>query len=173
VLHRWSGQDDIVIGVPTACRTLVDTENIVGFFVNTLALRLDLSGSPAFGELVGRTRRIALDAYSHQEMPFAKLVEALAPTRDMSRNPVYQVVFNMHANAWLPTRYSGLTFTPRTVRRSTAIFDLNMSIRQTGPSWLGELEYNTDLFENGTARRLSSQYLNVLESVVDDTGHVV
>jgi malonyl CoA-acyl carrier protein transacylase len=168
VLHRCSGQDDIVIGVPTACRTLVDIENLVGLFVNTLALRLDLSGNPTFGELVGRTRGIALDAYSHQEMPFAKLVEALAPARDMSRNPVYQVLFNMHANAWLPTRCSELTFTPRGVRRNTAILDLSMSIRQTGPSWHGELEYNTDLFENSTARRLTSQYLSVLKSVVDD-----
>ena len=90
LLGRYSGQDDIVVGTPVAGRNRAETEDLIGFFVNTLVLRADLSGDPAFTELLGRVRQTALDAYAHQDLPFEQLVEALVTDRDRSRTPLFQ-----------------------------------------------------------------------------------
>ena len=94
LLHRHSGQDDIIVGTPIAGRNRAELEGLIGFFINTIVMRTDLSGNPGFDELIARVRDTALGAYAHQELPFEKLVEELAPVRDMSRTPIFQVFFN-------------------------------------------------------------------------------
>ena len=95
LLHRYTGQDDIVVGTPIAGRTRAETEGLIGFFVNTLVLRNDFSGNPTFREFLGRVKQNALDAYSHQDVPFEKLVEELQPERALGRNPFFQVMFQL------------------------------------------------------------------------------
>src|SRR5262249_24128824 len=103
LLHRYSGQDDIVVGVPTAGRVRTGRGSLIGFFVNTLVIRTDLSGDPDFSEAVQRVRKVALEAYEHQDVPFEKLVEELHPDRDLSRNPLFQVTFQLLNDAGDPT----------------------------------------------------------------------
>ena len=95
LLHRYTGGEDIIVGVPIAGRNRLEVENLIGIFINTLALRTDLSGNPSFRQLLGRVRTTALEAYAHQELPFERLVEELQPVRDLSRTPVFQVLFQL------------------------------------------------------------------------------
>ena len=138
LLYRYTNQDDIIVGSPIAGRNRVETEGLIGFFVNTLMLRTDLSDNPTFRELLGRVREVCLGAYAHQALPFEKLVEELQPERDLSRNPLFQVMFVLQ-NA--PTRAlaRGLN-----VNSGTSMFDLTLSMGDTEQGLAGSLEYNTD-----------------------------
>ena len=109
LLHRYTDQDDIVVGSLIANRNRVETEGLIGFFVNTLVLRTDLSGNPSFRELLDRVREVALGAYSHQDLPFEKLLEALQPPRDLSRTPLFQVLFVLQNTPRQPPELLGLT----------------------------------------------------------------
>ena len=104
LLGRYSGQDDVVVGTPVANRNRAETEDLIGFFVNTLVLRADLSGDPAFTELLARVRQMALGAYAHQDLPFEQLVDALVTERDRSRTPLFQVLFNYVTADLAPSR---------------------------------------------------------------------
>ncbi|MFD0319164.1 non-ribosomal peptide synthetase [Streptomyces flavalbus] len=167
VLHRWSGQDDIPVGTPVAGRDRPEVQDLVGFFVNNLVLRADLSGDPSFDRLLERVRGTCLDAYAHATVPFERLVEHLAPGRDLSRSPLFQVMF-VFGNVPMPaTDAPGL---PRLemLRTDTgaAKFDLFFALVPRGDVMRAVLEYDTDLFDRSTAERLLDHYGRLLAAAV-------
>ncbi|MDM4719726.1 amino acid adenylation domain-containing protein [Micromonospora sp. WMMA1363] len=171
VLSRWSGQDDVVVGSPVAGRSRAESEDLIGFFVNTLVLRTDTSGDPTFEELLRRVRETALGAYTHQDLPFERLVEELAPERDLSRNPLFQLSFvfqNFQESRWtLP----GVTVEPVNIEATTSKFDVLLALAERSDGGLdGELTFSTELFEETTAHRLTAHYLRVLDQVTADPG---
>ena len=165
LLSRYTRQDDILVGVPVANRTRPETEKLIGFFVNNLVLRTDLSGSPTFRELLGRVREVALGGYAHQDLPFEKLVEELQPERDLSRTPLFQVMFGFQSVRRETPELPGLTLSPIEMESGTAKFDLFLSMVEEGDSLRGSLEYNTDLFEDGTITRMLGHFHTLLEGV--------
>jgi amino acid adenylation domain-containing protein len=168
LLQRYTGQEDILVGSPVAGRTSVEAEKLIGFFLNTLVLRGDLSGDPTFRELLGRIRRVALDTYAHQELPFEKLVEALQPGRDLSRPPLFQAMFVLQNEPLGPMELAGLKLTPLPTHSGTAKFDLMLSVEEHAGGLSGILEYNTDLFNAETITRLLGNYQTLLEGVVEN-----
>jgi len=166
VLARWSRQDDIVVGSPVAGRTHRQLEELIGFFVNTLAMRTDLSGDPTFVELLDRVKQTALGAYAHQDLPFEKLVAELRPARDLSRHPIFQVGFTLHNAPETQLDLPGLTVTPFVLPWVTSKFDLLLNVTQTAQGLSCEMEYVTDLFEAATIERLIGHLTRVLEQVV-------
>ncbi|HEX6292475.1 MAG TPA: MupA/Atu3671 family FMN-dependent luciferase-like monooxygenase [Herpetosiphonaceae bacterium] len=168
LLHRYTGQTDIVVGSPVAGRTRPETQVLVGPFINTLVLRTDCSGNPSFRELLGRVRTICSGAYAHQDLPFEKLVEELQPDRDLSGNPLFHVMLNVQ-NAPIPDQqFDGLTLQPLDLQTGAAQLDLTLFLVNTENGLVGFLEYNTDLFESETIARLTERYELILESVVDN-----
>ncbi len=162
VLQRYSGQDDIALGVPIAGRNRAELEGMIGFFANTLVLRTDLSGTPTFRELLARVRETAVAAYAHQDLPFEKLVEDLKLPRDTSRNPLFQVMFAMQ-KAEAALKLGGLALSPVPAETRTAKFDLTFYVTETSEGLSGTLEYNTDLFDAATIDRLVAHYQVLLE----------
>jgi amino acid adenylation domain len=168
LLARYTGQDDVVVGSPIANRNRAEVEGLIGFFVNSLVLRTSLAGNPSFRVLLGRVREVCLGAYAHQDLPFEKLVAELQPERDLSRNPLFQVTFQLFnvPGAGRPDEPSAL---PLEVKGATAIFDLRVDMREGAEgALLGRIEYSTDLFGAGTIERLAGHYRRLLEAVADD-----
>jgi hypothetical protein len=170
LLYRWSGQDDVVVGAGIANRTHRSTEGLIGFFVNTLAMRTSLAGNPTFRELLGRVKDVALSAYAHQDLPFEKVVEELRPPRDLSRNPLVQVAFVLQNAPMPPFELPGLTLVPIDLEVSAAKFDWLLSLSDTEPEITGLLEYNSDLFRPETVARALAEYATLLEAFVEDPG---
>ncbi len=168
LLHRYTGQSDIVIGSPIAGRTRIDTEELIGYFANTLVLRSDLSGDPTFRVLLNRVKEVALEAYTHQELPFEKLVELVQPERDLSYNPLFQVLFALHNNLPPLLEFPGLIVEPMEVDSGTARFDLALDLRESSQGLTGSIEYNTDLFDATTIVRMQGHFRTLLESIVAD-----
>ncbi|HJW95775.1 MAG TPA: amino acid adenylation domain-containing protein, partial [Thermoanaerobaculia bacterium] len=162
-LARLSGQDDIVVGSPVANRDRLDTEGLIGLFVNSVLLRGDLKGDPSFRELLRRLRKTSLDAYEHQDLPFEKIVEDLRPARDLSRPPLFNVMFGFQPIEQLAL--SGLNCTPIAVDRDTSKVDLTLWMMESGGAVSGELEFNTDLFDHATAERMLEQMTALLRAV--------
>jgi amino acid adenylation domain-containing protein len=166
LLRRYCGQDDIVVGLPTAGRDRTELEGLIGFFVNSVVLRVNLSGDPPFCALLMRVREAALDAYGHQELPFEKLVEELQPPRDLSRNPLFQVSFQLFSlpenRGKDPVEVSATTIA---VSRGSAIFDLAVNLWEATDEIRGHVEYSTDLFESSTIRRFIGHYRTLLKSI--------
>jgi nonribosomal peptide synthetase DhbF len=171
-LYRLTGQLDFAIGVPIANRTQADVENMVGTFVNLLALRIDLSGNPSFQQLLQRVRSVALEAYTHQDVPFDKLVQEVQYPRDDRRAPLLQVMFNMPNVPFHGVSFDGLTWEPIIVDRGGAQFELSVSVdTQLKPGVT--VEYNTDLFEPATVARFAGQYLQILQSILEKPGESI
>ena len=168
LLSRYSRQPDVVVGSPIANRNRAETENLIGFFVNTMVLRTDLSGDPSFRELLARVREMALTAYAHQDVPFELLVEELQPERSLAHTPLFQVVFTLQ-NAPMPRmELEGLSVAGLAMPNATAKFDLGLNIGGTTGQLQGALEYNTDLFDAATIRRMISHFEVLLENVVSN-----
>ena len=166
LLQRYGGQTDIVVGSYVASRDRAELEGLIGFFVNSLVLRVDLSGDPSFRELLGRVREMALGAYAHQELPFEKLVEELQPERDLSRNPLFQVTFQLFSTPEEGKRSEATKGTTIEINRGMAIFDLAVNLWE-GPEGLGgHIEYSTDLFEAATIERLANHFRVLLKGIV-------
>ncbi|WP_157655291.1 non-ribosomal peptide synthetase, partial [Burkholderia ubonensis] len=169
LLSRYSNQQDVVIGSPIANRRSSMTEPLIGFFANMLALRVDLSGNPGFGELLARVKRVALDGYSRQEIPFEQLVDALKLERNLSRTPVFQVVFAYEKASSQPVNFPGLVATPVSVETHTAKFDLTLHVQDSDHGLAGSLEYNLDLFDAATIERMAEHFRHLLEAVIADS----
>ncbi|HYO57388.1 non-ribosomal peptide synthetase, partial [Archangium sp.] len=165
VLHRYSGQDDLCVGTPIASRNRVELEGLIGFFANTLVLRTRLSASTSFRELLSRVREASLGAYTHQDVPFEKLVEELQPRRDLSRSPLFQVMFTFQNNRLPDTSHAGLELSRLEVDHRTSKFDLELVLTASTDGLRGRFEYSTDLFEEATIARLSQHLRTVLEAV--------
>jgi amino acid adenylation domain-containing protein len=156
LLGRYAGQDDFAVGTPSANRGRNEVENVVGFFVNMLPLRAELSGAPTFGELLARVRAMALEAFSHQDLPFELLVEALAPERDLGRNPIFQVAFQLAYVEALD--FSGMTAHRFALEGNSAKFDLNFAVAQEEGRLALSCEYSVDLYEGTTIQRLFDHF---------------
>jgi hypothetical protein len=147
LLYRYSGQPDLLVGVPVAGRNRVETEGLVGFFVNTLVVRDDLSGNPAFTDLVKQVRETTLGAFANADVPFEKVVEVLQPERNLSYNPIFQVMFSVIKAAVQSHNFGGLTAFPYVVTPSTSIFDLSATVIEgVDGLWWAQIDYNSDLF---------------------------
>ncbi|MFE2723395.1 amino acid adenylation domain-containing protein [Kitasatospora sp. NPDC059327] len=169
LLGRWSGQRDIAVGSPVAGRDRAEVQDLVGLFLNTLVLRVDLTGRPTFAELLRQVRESALDAYGHQEVPFERLVEELAPERDPARTPLFSsmLLWQDAAGAPAPAAMGGLTSERLPVGESTAKFDLTVGLaEQPDGSLAGSVNYATALFDRATAERFAAQFARLLESAV-------
>jgi amino acid adenylation domain-containing protein len=168
-LSRYTGQDDLIVGTPIANRNRLETEGLIGCFVNTLVLRTDYSGNPAFRQALRRVREVCLAAYDHQDLPFERLVDELHLERDLSRNPLFQVMFVLQDALMRTVELPGLTLSPVKGDREIAYFDLTLEIGENehGPMEVA-LVYNADLFEPGTIARMLGNLRVVLEAVVAD-----
>jgi non-ribosomal peptide synthetase component F/acyl carrier protein len=168
VLRRWSGQEDVVIGVPVTTRNDAGTSLLIGFFVNTLPLRVDLSGNPAFAELLRRVRRVALDGYAHCEAPFDLLVRELRTPRDPTRTPLFQVVLNMLSTGEENSRIDGLSVQDADAPVLPSKFDLMLNVRESRSAVDFELAFHEDRYDAETMRVLLRQFGALLRAVAAD-----
>jgi amino acid adenylation domain-containing protein len=168
LLYRYSGQEDVAVGSPIAGRVHAETEGLIGFFVNTLVMRGDLSGKPTFRELLRRVREMTLGAYAHQSLPFEKLVEELAPTRDLARSPLFQVMFALQNAPMSALSLPDLTIDPLLGGATTSNFDLSVSLGEVDGAIGGVFEYNVDLFDASTVDRMADHFRVLLEAIVID-----
>lgn len=166
LLHRYTGSDDILVGSTVAGRNRTEFEPLIGFFSNTLVLRGDLSGDPSFRTLLSRTREAALGAYAHQDLPFEKLVEELHPERDLSHSPFFQVMFVLQNAPREAAQLAGLEVTRMRIDSGTSKSDLTLNVREREGALQAVVEYNTDLFEAETIRRMLGHYQTLLEGIV-------
>jgi amino acid adenylation domain-containing protein len=166
LLHRYSGQADILVGSPIANRTRKELEPLIGFFVNTLVLRTDLSGNPTFQQVLERVEQVCLGAYTHQDLPFEQLVDHLHPARDAGRNPLFDVMFvlgNAHGEGM---HLADLQVNCQEVSTDTAKFDLTLVAEERQGELVTTAEYRSDLFSPETIRRMLVHYQHLLESIV-------
>jgi amino acid adenylation domain-containing protein len=168
LLARYAGTEDIVVGTPIAGRRKQETEGLVGYFANTLALRNDLSGNPRFSELLERTRKVTLDAYQHQDLPFEKLVEELQPERSLSHSPIFQVMLVMQNNPTQPVNFSGLDYAYPDVEMGIAKFDLLLELTETAEGIRAGMQYNSDLFKPATIDRMLTHFEMLLSAAAAD-----
>jgi amino acid adenylation domain-containing protein len=165
LLHRYTGQSDIVVGSPIAGRTQIETEALIGFFVNTLVLRNQLAGNPTFRELLQRVRKVTLDAYAHQDLPFEKLVMELKPERSSSHSPLFQVMFVLQNAPAFQVNLSQVSATPIQIDNETAKFDLIFSVTDAGEEFQAGVEYSLDIFEPATISRMLAHFRILLEGI--------
>jgi amino acid adenylation domain-containing protein len=166
LISRHSGQEDFIIATPIAGRTRTEVEGLIGFFLNTLLLNADLSGNPTFEELLARVRKVALGAYSNQDIPFEKLIEELNPKRDLSRNPLFQVLFNLLNLEDIKLNLTGLTVAPVNIAELNSKFDLTLYVKEDDRQIHLDLVYNTDLFAPARMVEMLHQFEQLLTQIV-------
>ncbi|MUG96484.1 amino acid adenylation domain-containing protein [Scytonema sp. UIC 10036] len=166
LLYRYTDQEDILIGSPIANRNRAELEGMLGLFVNTLVLRNNLSGNPSFRQLLHRVREVTLDAYAHQDLPFEMLVEELQPERDLSRNPLYEVMFVLQNTPSSVQEVSGLTLRTLEFDSGTAQLDIFISMSESEEGLTGSLEYNIDIFDSRTITQFINNFQTLLENIV-------
>jgi amino acid adenylation domain-containing protein len=168
LLSRYSGSEDIVVGSPIAGRTRREVEELIGFFINTLVLRTDLSGDPTFREVLGQVREVTLGAYEHQELPFEKLVAELQPERSLGHSPLFQAVFSLQNRDQPVDGLAGLETGTVEAELASTKFDLALGLTAHPQGLRGVLTYSTDLFERATIKRMARHLERVLEQVAAD-----
>ncbi|HEY7418361.1 MAG TPA: amino acid adenylation domain-containing protein, partial [Ktedonobacteraceae bacterium] len=166
LLYRYTGQRDIIVGTPIANRGHVETEKLLGFFVNTLVLRCRLSDDPSFCDLLSQVREMTLDAYTHQDIPFEKLVDELQPQRDLSYTPLVQVLFSLQKAADTSLKSAHLTMYPLSINNKTTKFDFSLELIETENGLTGNIQYSVDLFDATTVARLARHFQTLLEAIV-------
>ena len=167
LLSRYSGQADIVIGTPIAGRNRAELENLIGFFVNTLVLRTDLSGDPSFIELLDRVRETAMGAYAHQDLPFERLVEELSPDRDLSHNPVFQVMLVLQNLPAASQKMGDIEATPFGGGTPNSKFDITLIASEVANGLRVSIVYSTDLFDAATIERMLGHFEVLLKGIVE------
>jgi amino acid adenylation domain-containing protein len=182
VLHRYTGQTDLLLGTSNANRRAREIEGMIGMVVNTLVLRGDLAGEPTFRDLLGRVRDLTLEVYAHQDMPFERLVQELRPERQLGRNPLFQIMYNFHDAAVPDLELGALRIVRRVRGNRSAKVDLNVIVVPRGEQRVGleareedrhavlHWEYNTDLFDLPTMQRLCGHFMNLLAGAAEDPG---
>jgi amino acid adenylation domain-containing protein len=168
VLARWSGQEDLVVGTPAANRSRKETEGLIGFFVNTLALRTDLSGDPTFAELVARVRETTVSAYAHQEVPFERLVDELKVERALSHSPIAQVHFILHTEPAGEIVLGPLQLALVEPEPASTQYELSFSLRERRHGMEVDVEYNRDLFDRATVERMTAHFRALFEAAAAD-----
>ena len=169
LLYRYSGQEDVLVGTTVANRGQSEIEELVGFFVNAVPLRTDLSGNPTFREVLRRVRAVTSEAYAYQDLPFEKLVEELHPARDLSYTPLFQVVFAFQSPGMPSLQLRGLRAEQLEIHSGTAKFDLTFNLEESTEGQSGAkgwIEYNTDLFDASTIARMAEHFQVLLQSIV-------
>lgn len=175
LLYRYTSQEIICVGTPIANRNRIETEGLIGFLLNTLVLKTDLSGNPSFKQLLKRVRETALGAYAHQDLPFEMLVDELKPQRDMSRSPFFQVIFDLQVSQLQPLQIPGLSISTIPVDSGTTKFDLAVSMEEIHlpggdahkTSLRGYFNYNTDLFDPATIERMVEHWQVLLSGILE------
>ncbi|MEH2000622.1 MAG: condensation domain-containing protein [Nostoc sp.] len=165
LLHCYTDQEDIVVGTDIANRNQAETKELIGFFVNQLVLRTDLSGNPTFLELLERVREMTLEAYAHQDLPFDKLVDVLNPKRELNRTPLFQAKIVLENTQTPSLQLPGLTITSLKVENKTVQFDFLLELNETEQGLFGVWEYNTDVFERDTIVRLSNNFATLINKI--------
>ena len=168
LLFRYSGQSDISIGTPMANRQSKELEIAIGYFVNTVVIRTDLTGNPTFRELLKRTRRKVLDVFDNQDLPFDKLVEELKPDRGLSMNPLFQVMLALQPTSPFDNELAGVSSEPMSISTGTSKFDLSFELKESKDGIAGFVEFSSDLFERSSAVRLVDNFEVLLQQIVSD-----
>ncbi len=166
LLYRYTGQPDIAVGTPIANRNRSEIEALIGFFVNSLVLRADLSGNPTFRELLHRVKNVAMAAYAHQDLPFEKLVEEMHPDRELSRNPLFQISFSLQNTPVAALELPGIAFRALDFETGSAKLDLECNLWEDAGSIQGQFIYSTDLFDSATIARMAGHFQTLLAAIV-------
>ncbi len=170
MLYRFTGQDDLNIGTPIANRNRAEIETLIGFFINTLIMRGDLSGNPTFAELLQRTKKTSLEAYQNQDVPFEDIVDKLKLERDISRTALFQAMFVLNNAQMEKLELQGIEFENIDIDTGTTKFDLVLSITEDDKILKGKFEYNTDLFKRFTIKQMIEAFKNILLEVANNSG---
>lgn len=168
LLHRYARQDDVVVGIPVAGRSRTELEHVVGFFINTLPIRVDLSGQPTLRNLVERTRNAVLDAQTHEELPLAEIVQAIKPERTPAHHPVFQVMFGLAEDSLSEKTFANIRLRRQAAACQTSKFDLCVGMIDSADGLRGMFEYSTDLFAPDTILELTENFRRLLEAVVSN-----
>lgn len=168
LLYRYTNQPDIVVGTAIANRNRAETEPLIGFFVNMVVMRTDMSGNPTFRELLERVKHRTLAAYEHQDVPFEQIIEMLQPHRSLNHSPIYQVEFTLQNAPLEPLETRGLTFTPINVQPDSSETDFNLIISESEDGLAGDIIYSTDLFDAATIERMADHFQTLLQGIVEE-----